>query len=123
MLEDAEVVAFVSTRDAAVARRFYGETLRLPLVEETSYACVFQAPNAVLRVAIVGEVVAAPYTVLGWTVTDIEASARELAARGVEPMRYKQLTQDELGVWRSSSGARVMWFMDPDGNVLSLTQR
>jgi len=123
MLEQAELVAFVSTRDAAAARRFYGETLSLPLLEETPYACVFQAPNALLRVTVVGDLVVAPYTVLGWAVTDIEASAHELRARGVEPVRYEQLTQDELGVWRSPSGARVIWFHDPDGNVLSLTQR
>jgi hypothetical protein len=30
--------------------------------------------------------------------------------------------EDELGVWTTPSGARVAWFKDPDGNVLSLTQ-
>ena len=30
--------------------------------------------------------------------------------------------QDELGIWTTPSGARVAWFTDPDGNVLSLTQ-
>ncbi len=92
-------------------------------VEDTPYGCVFQAPNAVLRVTVVSDLVVAPYTVIGWAVTNIEASAHELVARGVEPVRYEQLTQDELGVWRSPSGARVIWFHDPDGNVLSLTQR
>jgi hypothetical protein len=77
----------------------------------------------VLRVTVVSDLVVAPYTALGWAVTNIEASARELVARGVQPVRYEQLSQDELGVWRSPSGARVIWFRDPDGNVLSLTRR
>ena len=29
--------------------------------------------------------------------------------------------QDEAGVWTAPSGARIAWFPDPDGNVLSLT--
>ena len=33
-----------------------------------------------------------------------------------------ELEQDESGVWTSPSGAKVAWFKDPDGNVLSLTQ-
>jgi predicted enzyme related to lactoylglutathione lyase len=60
--------------------------------------------------------------VLGWVVDDIAARVRELSARGVEFQRYGAVQQDELGVWRSPSGARVAWFKDPDGNTLSLTQ-
>jgi hypothetical protein len=32
------------------------------------------------------------------------------------------MTQDEHGVWTAPSGAKVAWFKDPDGNLLSLTQ-
>jgi hypothetical protein len=32
------------------------------------------------------------------------------------------LEQDDLGVWQAPSGARVAWFKDPDGNLLSLTE-
>jgi hypothetical protein len=35
--------------------------------------------------------------------------------------RYGFMQQDELGVW-SHDGARIAWFKDPDGNVLSLAQ-
>jgi hypothetical protein len=45
----------------------------------------------------------------------------ELIERGVEPLRYENREQDALGIWTSPSGARVLWFADPDGNVLSLT--
>jgi catechol 2,3-dioxygenase-like lactoylglutathione lyase family enzyme len=122
MLGTAELVAFVSTRDAAAARRFYEDALSLPLLEQTPFACVFRAPNAVLRVTTVNDLVPAAHTVLGWLVADIEAAARELAARGIDSIRYPQLEQDELGIWFSPSGARVLWFHDPDANVLSLTQ-
>ena len=45
-------------------------------VEQTPYACVFRALNAELRVTFVSAIEPAPYTVLGWRVDDIDASAR-----------------------------------------------
>jgi catechol 2,3-dioxygenase-like lactoylglutathione lyase family enzyme len=123
MLGDADLVAFVSTTDPDRAKSFYGGVLGLELIEETQFACVFRAPNAELRVTIASAVAPAPYTVLGWRVGDVRACARELAAGGVAPLRYEGLEQDELGVWSSPSGALIVWFRDPDGNVLSVTQR
>jgi predicted enzyme related to lactoylglutathione lyase len=32
------------------------------------------------------------------------------------------MAQDEDGIWDSPGGARIAWFQDPDGNVLSLTE-
>ena len=122
MLAGADLVAFVSTTDAERAKRFYEGVLGLALVEQTPYACVFRAPNAELRVTVVSQLAPAPFTVLGWRVADVDAAALELALRGAEPLRFDGLTQDELGIWRSPSGARVAWFADPDGKVLSLTQ-
>jgi catechol 2,3-dioxygenase-like lactoylglutathione lyase family enzyme len=122
MLGGADVLAFVSTTDAARATAFYGDVLGLALVEQTAFACVFTAPNAELRVTIVSELSPTPYTVLGWRVADVEARARALRAAGAEALRYDGMEQDELGIWTSPSGARVLWFHDPDGNVLSITQ-
>jgi hypothetical protein len=42
--------------------------------------------------------------------------------RDVESKRFDGMEQDALGVWTSPSGARVLWFADPDGNVLSVTR-
>ena len=111
------------TTDPRRARAFYGTTLGLPLVEETPFACVFRAPNAMLRVTVVDRVAPAPYTVLGWAVGDVETrGTRARPPAGWSSLRYDGLDQDELGVWRSPAGARVAWFRDPDGNVLSITQ-
>jgi hypothetical protein len=48
---------------------------------------------------------------------------KELASRGVSSERYGFLEQDELGVWTAPGGAKVAWFKDPDGNVLSLSEQ
>ena len=112
----------MGTRDLDRARDFYGEALALALVEQTSFACVFKAHNATLRVTVVERPARAQYTVLGWQVPDIASAVHALRQRGVGLLRYDGMDQDELGVWTSPSGARVAWFEDPDGNVLSVTQ-
>jgi catechol 2,3-dioxygenase-like lactoylglutathione lyase family enzyme len=71
----------------------------------------------------VGKHTPAPFTVLGWEVKSIEATVKQLQSAGVEFQRYAGLNDnDPLGIWTSPSGARIAWFHDPDGNVLSLTQ-
>jgi predicted enzyme related to lactoylglutathione lyase len=70
----------------------------------------------------VQRIVPAPHTVLGWRVPNINIVVDGLTARGVSFERFDGLSQDARGVWTSPSGARVAWFKDPDGNILSLTQ-
>ena len=54
--------------------------------------------------------------------TDLDAAVAALRARGVEPLRYAGLEQDESGGWTAPGGSRIAWFADPDGNTLSLQQ-
>ena len=84
---------------------------------------VFDSNGVTLRLSLVGKPAVAPYTVLGWMVADIAAKVKELEQSGVKFERYSFLEQDELGVWTApDSTARVAWFKDPDGNVLSVSQ-
>jgi catechol 2,3-dioxygenase-like lactoylglutathione lyase family enzyme len=122
MLDTADLVAFVATAKEGEARAFYGDVLGLPLVEDGPFALVFDVRGVMLRVTKVSAVEPAPYTVLGWSVPEIRAAVAGLAGRGVVFERYAGMPQDELGIWTSPSGARIAWFRDPDGNVLSLTQ-
>ena len=59
---------------------------------------------------------------LGCVVDDIVAAVKALGATGVTFERFAGMDQDDIAVWASPSGARVVWFTDTDGNVLSLTQ-
>jgi catechol 2,3-dioxygenase-like lactoylglutathione lyase family enzyme len=122
MLQNAKIVAFAGTLDAGRAKAFYRDTLGLTLVEENSFALVFDSNGVMLRVTNVREMKPAQYTVLGWDVPDVTAAVRQLASKGVVFSRYPGLVQDDDGIWTAPSGARVAWFPDPDGNMLSVTQ-
>jgi catechol 2,3-dioxygenase-like lactoylglutathione lyase family enzyme len=122
-LSASAIVAFVGISDRVRARTFYADTLGLALVSEDDFAIVFDANGTMLRVTPVGKkVVPAGYTVLGWAVADIGASVAELSARGVVFERFPGLPQGENGVWNAPGGAKVAWFKDPDGNILSVSQ-
>ena len=121
-LRSHPIVAFIGASDAARAREFYRDKLGLPLVsEELPFALVFDAKGTMLRVTMTEKVVAAGYTVLGWSVPDVAGAVKALAQAGVVFERYAGMPQDELGIWTAPSGTKVAWFKDPDGNVLSVS--
>ncbi len=122
MLEKATIAAFVCTRDRATAKAFYGGLLGLPLLHEDNFAAVFDANGVSLRISTVPDLVPQKFTVLGWNVADIEATAKAMIARGIAFERVPGLQQDELGIWQPAPGVKVAWFKDPDGNWLSIAQ-
>lgn len=125
MLGSMPVVAFVPCTNPERIRPFYEETLGLHFVSEDAFAIVFEADGVMVRVVNVAGVPGhkpAPFTILGWLVPDIEDTVRALVGRGVEFQRYPGMDQDLLGIWSSPSGARIAWFKDPEGNVLSATE-
>ena len=104
MLATSDVIAFAATTDLARARVFYEDTLGLPVVDENSYACVFDAHGTMLRVTAVAEVARPGYTVLGWRVADFGETVAGLESGGVVFARYDGMEQDPHGVWTFRPG-------------------
>ena len=115
-------VVFLATANAERSRTFYERVLGLAFVADEPPALVFRVGDSMLRIQKVEQVHAAPYTALGWAVSDIRQTASDLRASGVVFQRYDGMNQDDDGIWHAPSGAFVAWFRDPDGHVLSLTQ-
>jgi catechol 2,3-dioxygenase-like lactoylglutathione lyase family enzyme len=125
MLGSSAVVAFVPSRSPRKSRSFYEDTLGLGFVSEDQFADVFDANAVMMRVVDVSSVEDFKpfhFTILGWSVDDIAKTVKGLQQRGVKFERYHRMNQDQLGIWTSPSGARVAWFEDPDGNVLSIAE-
>jgi catechol 2,3-dioxygenase-like lactoylglutathione lyase family enzyme len=122
MLGTKDIVAFIPTRDAKKARQFYEQVLGLYFISEDQFAVVFDANGIMLRVTPAPEFKPHPFTVLGWQVSDIEEVVSGLQEKGVVFERYGFMKQDDLGIWSAPGGAKVAWFKDPDGNLLSVSQ-
>jgi catechol 2,3-dioxygenase-like lactoylglutathione lyase family enzyme len=123
MLATNKLMAFAPTRDANKARQFYEGALGLRVLTQDDFAVALDANGIMLRVTIVPtSFKPQPFTVLGWEVPDIAKSVSALKQKGVQFESYGLATQDAQGIWSAPGGAKVAWFKDPDGNVLSLTQ-
>jgi hypothetical protein len=75
-----------------------------------------------VRLAKVPVFTPAEFTVMGWDVADVQKTVTGLQKKGVSFERFPGMEQDKFGIWSAPSGAKVAWFKDPDGNILSLSQ-
>lgn len=122
VLGKCELVAFAATARPDEARTFYRDVLGLRLVEDFEFALVFDANGTMLRIAKVDVVAPSANTVLGWAVPDLAAVMGALAAKGIAFEWFPGLNDPETGIWMTGRGDKVVWFTDPDGNLLSLTE-
>ena len=121
--QSATPVAFLYVGDRERALAFYCDRLGFPLRSSDDFGDFIDLGSALARMTVVPDHKAGAHPVLGWNVGDIAAAAADLRDSGIELIRYEGMGQDELGIWTAPDGvAKVAFFADPDGNVLSLTQ-
>src|SRR5271157_3743434 len=123
MLDSARVIGFIPTKDFKRAKSFYGTMVGLRFVAEDEFALVFESSGTTIRIVRVDDFEPSGFTILGWQVDDIRESVAALKERGVTFERYPGMKQSVSGIWTAPGGARVAWFKDPDGNVLSVSSR
>jgi predicted enzyme related to lactoylglutathione lyase len=124
MLAASPAFCSFSVDDIAAARRFYAQTLGVPVDDE---------PMGVIGLRLAGgaKVMLYPkpdhrpatFTVLNFPVDDIDAAVDSLAARGVVFERYEgDIKTDAKGICRNPDGPLIAWFKDPAGNIVSVLQ-
>ncbi|MFE4198748.1 VOC family protein [Paenarthrobacter sp. NPDC056912] len=125
MLKDQQVGAVLPAQDIARARAYYSEKLGLEPEnpdddDNLQYRCgdgtgffLYQTPNAGT----------AKNTQMGWMVSDVAATVAELRDKGVtfEDYDFPGL-KTENGVATMPDGSAAAWFLDTEGNILSLNQ-
>jgi catechol 2,3-dioxygenase-like lactoylglutathione lyase family enzyme len=116
------IVPTIPVSDLDRARVFYGETLGLELLWENPASIRF-------RVGPVSEVstfrrpgLITEHTLAHFEVTDIEATVRDLEAKGIEFVDYTEGPLITMNHIAQLGPARGAWFRDPDGNFLGLRQ-
>ena len=124
-LKDFRCGASAAVSDMPRARQFYEGVLGLVPGTDTGdnvgYPCggdtqinVYLSPNAGT----------AAFTIAGVDVDDVEAVVDQLTAKGVTFERYDEppIVTDAKGIAHFEGDAKVAYFKDPDGNILSLAQ-
>lgn len=108
-----------SVDDVSTAKKFYGETLGMPVVEDHGML-LLQIGNGhhVLAYPKEGHT-PATFTILNFRVDDINSAIDDLVGRGIVFQRYEGT--DEKGVSRGD-GPPIAWFTDPAGNILSVIE-
>ena len=122
MFENAKAFHGLGVDDLDKAREFYGDTLGLnvSVVDEDNGLLSVERPDGGATLLYLSPALTVGnYTVLNFSVDDIDATVDELSARGVQFERYDDFGQDERGIARGN-GPDIAWFKDPAGHTLSV---
>ena len=122
MLENAKTFHGLGVDDLDKAREFYGDTLGLKVeaLDEANGLLSLERPGGETTLLYLSpDLQVGNYTVLNFSVDDIDEAVDALTARGVEFLRYDGFPQDEKGVMRGN-GPDIAWFKDPAGHTLSV---
>ena len=108
--------------DLDAARTFYAETLGLEVTVGAMGMLGIALPDgATVMVYPKPDFVPATYTILNFSVSDLDATVDELTERGVEFLRYDGFEQNDKGIAAGGGqGPDIAWFTDPSGNILSV---
>jgi catechol 2,3-dioxygenase-like lactoylglutathione lyase family enzyme len=93
------------------------------LVADEAFALVLDSGGVAVRVQKVAKIAPSSYTVLGWSVPDIEAAMERLRTSGVRSSHSVSRGRTRPACGPLATERAVAWFKDPDGNLLSLRQR
>ena len=121
MFANTKAFSGFAVDDLEAARAFYEETLGLKTSEQYGLLALHLAGDRDTMIYPKPDFEPATYTILNFSVDDIDEAVDELAARGVSFERYDGFEQDEKGVSRGE-GPNIAWFKDPAGNILSVLQ-
>jgi catechol 2,3-dioxygenase-like lactoylglutathione lyase family enzyme len=123
MFANTKAFSSFAVDDPEEARAFYADTLglRVSTVDEEHGLLSLQlAGDRDTLIYPKPDHTPATFTVLNFSVDDIDEAVDALTARGVHLETYDGFEQDEKGV--SRAGPYIAWFKDPAGNVLSVLQ-
>ena len=122
VLREKASSAIVAVSDIERARRFYRDTLGLELMQEgMEGVLVYKTGTTHLVVypsefAGTGKANAVVWDCGG----DIDAIAADLRAKGVKFERYEMDGATYKDGVHEANGFKMVWFKDPDGNILHL---
>jgi catechol 2,3-dioxygenase-like lactoylglutathione lyase family enzyme len=122
MLASSKLQTIIWTSRIDEAEQFYSGVLGLPFKGRFHGALVYEVGGGDLRVSPVPSTLPSIHTVLGFAVSNLSSVVTALNARGIQFECFPGFPHDRAGVLVTPDGAKVAWFRDPDGNLLSIVQ-
>jgi len=123
MLADYPAFPILLSTDMAASRRFFQDTLGLPLLDETDERMVFKCGGDT-RLIISRSTAGTSdiQTQVVWRVPDIHAALDDLRARGVRIEEYNEPDPVTTNGVADMGHSWAAWFLDPSRNVLSVVE-
>ena len=123
MFKEAKSFSSFSVNDLQKAKEFYGEKLGLD-VSQTPEGLELHTDDNVVFLYPKPNHTPASFTVLNFSVDDIEAAVDELNSLGINLEHYNltDIKTDQRGIARGPHGPTIAWFKDPAGNILSVVE-
>jgi predicted enzyme related to lactoylglutathione lyase len=123
MFKEAKSFSSFSVNDLQEAKEFYGEKLGLD-VSQTPEGLELHTEDNVVFLYPKPNHTPASFTVLNFSVDDIEAAVDELNSLGINLEHYNlpDIKTDQRGIARGPHGPTIAWFKDPAGNILSVVE-
>jgi catechol 2,3-dioxygenase-like lactoylglutathione lyase family enzyme len=122
VLRDYASSAIVPCTDLAKAKAFYGAVLGLPLIADHGNGFVFATGATKLNIYLSDSAGTNRANAVIWAVGDeIEGIAAALRAKGVTLDEYPQGFDEVVEGVHVRGALRVIWFRDPDDNILHVT--
>ncbi len=124
MLKDKMVAATLPAVDLERARKFYEEKLGLKVTQADKGGVMLQAGGGTALFLYQRGPTKADHTVASFNVDNIEAEMSELGAKGIvfEEYDMPQMHIKTINGLATMDGAKMAWFRDTEGNILSITQ-
>jgi catechol 2,3-dioxygenase-like lactoylglutathione lyase family enzyme len=125
MLTDTPAFSGFSVNDMTLAKQFYSQTLGLKFEESPQGIVLHLTGSGNVFIYPKPDHTPATFTILNFSVTDIDQTVDSLTASGVVFEHYdsESLKTDDKGIARGKSvnmGPDIAWFKDPAGNILSV---
>jgi predicted enzyme related to lactoylglutathione lyase len=127
MFKNNKVFSSFSVDDAEKAKEFYSKTLGLEVNDIPEMSGIFRvnfSGGSSLMIYQKPNHVPATFTVLNFSVDDVEKAVDDLTKKGVVFEKYDdpQIKTNEKGIASGSGGPKIAWFKDPAGNILSVLE-
>ncbi len=125
MLSDRDAAANIAVSNLKTARKFYEDILGLAQVgAEGEELIVYKSGNSTINVYRSQYAGTNKATAVTWTVgDDVEGVVRALKAKGVTFEHYDMPDMTREGDVHIFGDMKVVWFKDPDGNILNIVNK